>query len=316
MGAPPTSGSHRLPLVLGALVNVILPVVLVAGVGVVLARRFAIDIDSVNKVSLYGLTPALAYQTVVTTSIPPQAGIRLAAAYLLAMAVAAGVALLVARLALPRHAPGSRSVVVGCTIIGNNGNFGLPIALLALGREGLDQALVIFLASLIVMFSVGPALLGARGGVLAGVRRVVLLPVIWALVAGLCVRAAGWTTPRPLMSAIDILAAAAVPLVLLCLGLQLGQSQAVRVTRPVVLSVLLRALVVPISAYGVGVAMGLTDLGLRSLVLAAAMPTAVNAYMLAREFSEDPQTAASAVAASTFVSLPLIAVVVTLLPAM
>ena len=301
---------------IGAFVDVILPVVLVAGVGVTLARTFPIDISSVNKVSLHGFTPALAYQTVVTTSISPQAGARLTLAYLVAMALAAGVAFLVARVALGRHDGGSRGVVVGCTIIGNNGNFGLPIALLALGQEGLEQALVIFMASLLVMFTAGPALLGARDGILVGLRRVALLPVIWALVIGLLMRAADLTTPQPLMSAIDILAAAAVPVVLLSLGLQLGQSQAARLTRPVVLSVALRVLAVPVVCYGVALAMGLPDLGLRSLVLAAAMPTAVNAYMLAREFGDDPQTAASAVAVGTLVSLPVIALVVTLLPAL
>lgn len=74
----------------GALVNVILPVVLVASVGVVLARRFPIDIDSVNKVSLYGSTPpALAYATVVTTQVSARDSLRLVGAYLGAMALAA-----------------------------------------------------------------------------------------------------------------------------------------------------------------------------------------------------------------------------------
>ncbi|WP_068432825.1 AEC family transporter [Piscicoccus intestinalis] len=295
---------------LAALINVIFPVVLVASVGVVLARAFPIDIDSVNKVSLHGFTPALAYVTVVTTDVSPRDGARLTIAYLLAMAVAAalayGASLLFARRA--------RRVVVGCTIIGNNGNFGLPIALLALGQPGLDQALVIFMASLLLMFTIGPALLGATGGVLAGLRRVALLPVMWALVIGLTVRGAGLQTPAALMSGIQLLADGAIPLVLLCLGLQLGQSQRINLTRPVLLSVALRAVVVPLAAYGAGLAVGLHGLPLQSLVLACVMPTAVNAYMLAREFSDDPSTAASAVALSTFVSIPLIAGVVTLLP--
>ncbi len=321
----------------GALVNVILPVVLVASVGVVLARRFPIDIDSVNKVSLYGFTPALAYATVVTTQVSARDSLRLVGAYLGAMALAAAVAVAAAhvvtgsrarsRVAVGAGMPGSESreepekhgtrrIVVGCTIIGNNGNFGLPIALLALGRQGLDQALVIFIASLLVMFTIGPALLGARDGLLGGIRRVTLLPVTWALVVALVVRGTGTSTPAPLMSAIQLLADAAVPLVLLCLGLQLGQNLRIHLTRPVLLSVGLRLVVVPLAAIVVGRLAGLSGLTLQSLVLACAMPTAVNAYMLAREFSDDPSTAASAVALSTFTSIPLIAFVVTVLPAL
>lgn len=321
----------------GALVNVILPVVLVASVGVVLARRFPIDIDSVNKVSLYGFTPALAYATVVTTQVSTQDSLRLVGAYLGAMALAAAVAVAAAHVLTGRRtqaritvgaggasgespeapaAHGTRRIVVGCTIIGNNGNFGLPIALLALGRQGLDQALVIFIASLLLMFTIGPALLGARDGLLGGMRRVALLPVTWALVIALVMRGTGASTPAPLMSAIQLLADAAVPLVLLCLGLQLGQNLTIHLTRPVLLSVGLRLVVVPLAAILVGRLAGLSGLTLQSLVLACAMPTAVNAYMLAREFSDDPSTAASAVALSTFTSIPLIAFVVTVLPAL
>lgn len=310
---------------LGALINVILPVVLVASVGVVLARRFPIDIDSVNKVSLYGFTPALAYATVVTTQVSAQDSLRLVGAYLGAMVLAAVVAVAAAHALGGRTAPGdldaparhgTRRIVVGCTIIGNNGNFGLPIALLALGRQGLDQALVIFIASLLVMFTIGPALLGARDGVFGGIRRVALLPVTWTLVIALVMRGVGATTPAPLMSAIQLLADAAVPLVLLCLGLQLGQNVTIHLTRPVLLSVGLRLVVVPLAALLVGRLAGLSGLTLQGLVLACAMPTAVNAYMLAREFSDDPSTAASAVALSTFTSIPLIALVVTLIPAL
>lgn len=323
---------------LAALIDVILPVILVASVGFLLARRFTIDIGSVNKVSLYGFTPALAYASVVTTKVSAQDSLLLAGTYLGAMAVAAVIAMAVAHVlagdrppaAEPKGASasgtdetpgaprphGTRRIVVGCTIIGNNGNFGLPIALLALGRAGLDQALVIFIASVLLMYTVGPALLGASDGLAAGLRRVALLPVTWALAIALVVRGAGATTPGPLMDAIQLLADAAVPLVLLCLGLQLGQSLTIHLTRPVLLSVGLRIVVVPLTALAVGRLVGLTGLPLQSLVLACAMPTAVNAYMLAREFSDDPSTAASAVALSTFASIPLIAIVITLLPAL
>ena len=213
-----------------------------------------------------------------------------------------------------RVTPGSRRVVTGCTVIGNNGNFGLPIALLALGRPGLDQALVVFIASLFVMFTIGPALLGASDGLLGGVRRVARLPVTWALVAALVLRALGWSAPHAVTSAVDLLADAAVPVVLLSLGLQLGTTSKLHLTRPVLLALGLRTVLVPVATLGVGFALGLHGPPLASLVLACAMPTAVNAFMLAREFGADPETAASEVALSTFVSVPLIAAVVTLLP--
>lgn len=107
-------------------------------------------------------------------------------------------------------------------IIGNNGNFGLPIALLALGRVGLDQAVVIFVTS-VAMYTVGPALLGPHGGVGDAVLTVIKLPVAWALVAGLIVRLTGVTLPIGVARGVELLAQAAIPMVLIALGLQLGQ---------------------------------------------------------------------------------------------
>lgn len=304
-----------LPLVLGALVNVILPVVLVASLGAVLGKVFPLDSVSINRVSLYGFTPALAFHSVMTTSVSFDQGARLVLAYCLAMAVAALLAYVAARM-LPTVPERSRAIVVGCTIIGNNGNFGLPIALLALGQQGLDQALVIFVTSVVIMFTIGPALLGASDGLLGGLRRVVRLPVVWALVAALALRGLDLTPPAPVTSAVELLAGAAVPVVLLSLGIQLAQSRRIHFTAPVVTSVVLRTLAVPVLGYGAGVALGLPSLGAHSLLLACAMPTAVNAFMLAKEFGTDPETAASAVAVSTFVSIPLIAAVVAVLPAL
>ncbi|MTB73098.1 hypothetical protein GGG17_14225 [Arsenicicoccus sp. MKL-02] len=58
----------------------------------------------------------------------------------------------------------------------------------------------------------------------------------------------------------------------------------------------------------------LPTLATRSLVLALAMPTAVNAFLLAEEFRGDSEMVASVVAVTTVVAVPVVALVVSLLP--
>jgi len=72
--------------------------------------------------------------------------------------------------------------------------------------------------------------------------------------------------------------------------------------------------VLPLLAWGVGRLVGLSGLPLQSLVLACAMPTAVNIAMIALEYSEDADTVASEVALSTLLSIGTLAIVVTNLP--
>ncbi|MTB70391.1 AEC family transporter [Arsenicicoccus sp. MKL-02] len=227
---------------LAALVQVVLPVVLVAAVGYVLARSFELDRQTLNKVGMHGLTPALAFTSIVKTEVSPGQGVWLVAGYVAANVLAGLVAWGVAA----RWPGRTRRGVVACTVIGNNGNFGLPVALLALGQPGLDQALVIFIVSVVVMFTIGPVLYGSHDGLGAGLRSLVRLPVLWALVLASVVRLTGMTVPVGVMRGIELLAAAAIPLVLLQLGVQLGQSRRIHLTAPVLLSVGLRSVGLPL----------------------------------------------------------------------
>ncbi|WP_345461618.1 AEC family transporter [Deinococcus carri] len=293
-----------------ALLNVVLPVVLVAGVGALLARRFPLSQDTLGKVSLNGLTPALALSSLLGTTVSAGAGLHLALAYF-ALALAG---VLLAFLAAYR-APGvTRRAVMASVAIGNNGNFGLPIALFALGQSGLDQAVVIFLCSVVLTFTLGPLLYGSAGGARAGLKSVLRLPVVWCIAAALLVRVLHLPVPLGLRRGIDLLGQAALPMVLLSLGIQLGQAGRIALTWPVLTAVGLRVLAMPALALGLGLLLGLRGLNLQGLVLASAMPTAVNAFLLAREYEADAETVASAVALSTFASLVTAALVVTVLP--
>lgn len=299
-------------VVLSALLDVLLPVVIVASVGVLLGRRFELRVDTLSKVGLYGLTPALAFDSMMNTQLNPAVGVRLVIAYVLASAVAGAASWILAA----RHASPTRRAITASTVLGNNGNFGLPIALLAFGNEGLEMAVVIFIASLVIMFTAGPLLLGARGGVAGGLRTVATLPVTWALALAGLFRLLGWSFPQGITAGIELLGQAAIPLILVQLGIQIGTSGRVAFTRPVLSAVGQRIILVPLAAAGCGLLLGLSGLALASLVLAAAMPIAVNTLLLAQEYEGDADTVASAVVISTFAAVPLLMVLIAALPAL
>lgn len=296
---------------LAALLQVILPVVIVALVGMLLARRFDLSGDTIGKINLYALTPPLAFDSLMKTQVTIGESAVLVAGMVLVTAIGA----LVGWLGSLRSAGRTRRGVVGAVILGNNGNFGLPIALLALGQVGLDQAMILFLTSLVIMFTVGPILMGSGGGLLAGLATFAKLPVTWAMVLAAVLRLLGWEAPIGIMRGVELLAGAAVPMVLLALGVQLTQSQRLQLTRPVLTAVGLRIVAVPLIAVGVAWALRMDPVSTSSLVLASAMPTAVNTFMLAREYGSDPETAASAVALSTVLSIGSLALVISLIPA-
>lgn len=296
---------------LAALLEVILPVVIVALVGMVLARKFTLSGDTIGKINLYGLTPPLAFDQLMKAEVTLGQSAVLIAGMVLVTVLAA----LVAWVASLRSPAGSKRGVIGAVILGNNGNFGLPIALLALGQQGLSQAVILFLTSLVIMFTVGPILMGSGRGLLSGLATFAKLPVTWAMLLATLLRLLGWQLPVGIGRGIELLSNAAVPMVLLALGVQLTQSRRIHLTRPVITAVALRVVAVPLIAVGVAWLLRMDALSTSSLVLASAMPTAVNVFMLAREYGAGTDEPASVVALSTLLSIGTLSVVIWLLPA-
>ena len=103
-----------------------------------------------------------------------------------------------------------------------------------------------------------------------------------------------------------MVADASIPMLLLALGIQLGYAKRIRLSGVVIVAVVLKLLVVPLLAWGIGWLIGLRGLGLQSLVLALSMPTAVNVLLFGLQYERDVDSLASIVALSTFASLATI----------
>ena len=290
---------------MSAIFNVVLPIALIVGVGVIAGKRLPIDIASLTKLTLYVFAPALAADSMYRASLGAGAAIRIVLAFALATVVLYISARGVARLAGQSVAE-ARSLVA-TTIFPNVGNFGLSLTLLALGQAGLERGLITFAAGAFLVFGLGPALVsgqGMREGFLTTVR----LPMIWALLAGIGLRALEITLPRGIADGLHLLAGAAIPTLLITLGLQISQ-QRFAVLPSDVSATGMRLIAGPLVAYGAGRVAGLDHLALQALVLQCATPTAVNALLVTAEFGGDARKTARVVVLSSlvcFVTIPIV----------
>lgn len=296
-----------------ALSSVLLPVILVAGLGALLSSRFPIDQATVSRLTLYLLSPALVLNVLLSTPVKIGEALTLGAAYLLTMLACLGLGWLCG-LGLPNLTRRSYSAGVG---IWNSGNMGLPIALFAFGQAGFERATVLFLASFVGMYAVGPAVYSlGRQGVhpLDAAKNILRLPAIWATALGLALRLLHITLPEGLTRGVALLSQATLPMVLLALGLHLGAAGRPRLDARLWLASGARLIGGPLMALIVGRALHLNGANLAVLVLSASMPTAVNALLIAREYDADVDTVAAIATLSTLLSVVTIAVVVTVLP--
>ncbi len=301
-----------------ALSNVLLPVMIVAGLGALLASRMRIDQVTVSRLTMYLLIPALVLDVILRTPVRAAEAGQLGLAFVLVM----GLSLALGWLTGLGRPDAERRSLSASSGIWNSGNMGLPIALFVFGDSGFDRATVVFLVSIVAMYIVGPAIYGSasrsgqRYGVADILRSVFRLPTLWVALVAVGLRVLNVPLPQGVTRGVSLLAEATLPLVLLSLGLQLGAGGWPPLHRRVWLAGAARLVGGPLIALGVGLLVGLRGESLAVLILSASMPTAVNALLIAQEYGGDAETVAGVVLVTTLGSVLTLAAVVALLPAL
>jgi predicted permease len=279
----------------------LLPVFAIAGVGFLLAKHGGVQVHTVSKLTFYALAPALVFHSLVTSSLSGDQFWRMVLFYLLVAVTAAAMARLAAiPLRLDRQMLTAFMLVVVCS---NSGNYGLPVVLLAFGREALAFASVYFVSSSMFTYT-GGVLLAASGrrnitSALLGILRV---PAFYAALAAVLALSLRVTVPLIVMRPISMMSEAALPLMILVLGMQL--ERATMPERPFVVgvAVFVSLVLTPLAAIGLADLVGLRGPAFQAGVLQSSMPTAVMTTILALEFDAMPEFVTSVVCIATLLS--------------
>jgi malate permease and related proteins len=293
-----TSGAQ---LLLSIFVSDLLPVFAIAGVGFLLARFAHVQVQTVSRLTFHALAPALVFNILATSTAESSQVGRMVRFYALVAVSAALMARLIAiPLRLDRRALTAFLLVVICS---NSGNYGLPVTLLAFGREALTFASVYFVTSSMFTYT-GGVFLAASGkrsvrDALIGVARI---PAVYGALAAVLTMSLGIHVPAAVRAPITLLSDAAVPMMILVLGMQL--ERAARPERPlvVVAAVVVSLVLTPLVAIGIAHLVGLRGAAFQAGVLQTSMPTAVITTILAVEFDVVPDFVTSVVFVSTLLS--------------
>ena len=288
-------------LLLEIFANDLLPVFAIAGAGFLLARYAGVQVQAVSRLTFHVLAPALVFNTLVSSTLDAAQSSRMALFYLLVTFSAALMARLAAiPLRLDRRMLAAFMLVA---ISSNSGNYGLPVTLLAFGRDALAFASVYFITSAIFSYT-GGVLIAASGrlSVRDAVGRLFRVPPFYAAIAALVVMALDVTVPPIVMRPITMLSDSALPLMILVLGMQI--ERATMPERPVVVAaaVVVSLVLMPLAAIGWAHLVGLQGPAFQAGVLQSSMPTAVMATILALEFDAQPQFVTSVVCIATLLS--------------
>jgi predicted permease len=128
-------------------------------------------------------------------------------------------------------------------------------------------------------------------------------PVVVSIALAFLWRATGFGIPAPVARLLGLLGAAGPPLALFCLGATLPRPTGWTDLREVSLAAVFKLVLMPALVAGFAHFAGVTGVAFAVVVMASALPTGANAFLLARRFATMAEASASTVVVSTALSV-------------
>ena len=289
-------------ILLDVVVDITLPVVLIAAFGFVMQRRVGFDIATLNRLLIYVTLPCFLVHSLATAELP-LAQVRTTAIFtVVQFFVLLGVGWLVARGA--GLAPGARPVVALSAAFANSGNFGIPVIELAFGPDYvLHQAVITAILGILILIVLPIMLAEGRRSLAGGLKEIFATPLIPAVVLGLLLNAFDVALPRVVAQPLQVVGSAYVAVALFGLGAQLAASGWAISGRAVAWGVALRLCMAPVlTTLAVLLLPGL-PVDLRNLlIVGSCVPVGVLLAIFSAQYGRGAEVASATVVVSTVLS--------------
>ena len=303
-------------ILLDVVVDITLPVVLIAAFGFVMQRRVGFDIGTLNRLLIYVTLPCFLVHSLATAELP-LAQVRTTAAFtVVQFFVLLGVGWLVARGA--GLSAGTRPVVALSAAFANSGNFGIPVIELAFGPDYvLHQAVITALLGILILIVLPLMLAERRRSLIGNLKEIFATPLIPAVALGLLLNAFDVALPRVVAQPLQVVGSAYVAVALFGLGAQLAASGWAVSGRAVAWGVALRLCGAPVlTTLAVlllpGLPVALRDL----LIVGSCVPVGVLLAIFCAQYGRGAEVASATVVVSTLLSPLVITLAIVLIRAL
>ena len=290
--------------------NVVTPVFILVVIGYFVGPHLKIDARSLSRTAYFVFIPAFVFNIISEAKIDSELALQMLSFILVAQIAVALLGFLVGK-ALRQ----SREITAAFVLIatfGNVGNFGLPLIVFRLGETARTYATVYFVATVFISFviCVGVASWVRSGGVTA-VFSVFKTPALIALIPALVFNITDVEVPIFLSRLSGLLGQAMIPVMLITLGVQMGEIPKIKISFNVFAASTVRLIGGPVLALLIVPYFGLEGLERSTGILQAAMPAAVLASIIALEYKLLPEFVTTTVLFSTLYSILTLTVILT-----
>jgi len=264
---------------------VLFPIFVLILIGYLYAKIRPIDMEFANRLNMDIFIPALLIVALSRESFNLIDYQQLAFSALIVVLLSGVVAWVFAK-AMKFSVP----MFVPSMMFNNCGNMGLPLAVLAWGDDALSAAVVVFLSSNLLHFTLGAYIVGGK----ISWWNLLKMPVNIATIIGLIISFTQYQIPPAIFKPIEMLGQIAIPLMLVSLGVRMTTVD-LKAWRIGLIGAIACPLISVIVAFGVLVFIPLEPFQRVQLLMFAALPPAVLNYMFAEKYQQQPTEVASMV---------------------
>ncbi|MDI6799994.1 MAG: AEC family transporter [Actinomycetota bacterium] len=287
------------------LFTLISSIVLLIGLGVLSKRAGLMRVEdsaTLNKVIVYIALPALIFLAIRNSKIE---------AALLVMPLIGWIAMIGSVLFafmtsrffnLKRETLGAFLLAAA---IGNTGYLGYPLSLAFGGESYLVKAIFYdIFATVLFAFTAGLYFAEAYGDgkdKINKLKEIITFPPLIALAAGLALR--GVSLAPFILKSLEYLKGAAVPLIMLSIGISLEMGSLGRHKRLIIALVLIKLALSPLAAFGASALLGLSRDFTQAIILQASMPPAMLSFIIGLKYRLDTDFLPIAIVTATILSV-------------
>lgn len=291
--------------------SVLLPIFGIFVLGFIGQKKFHFDTKGISTMALYLMSPVLVFRTFYTTEFESSYVYMIIYTFGLCLALIAVVYLISF---FKQYTTSETCGMILASSFMNNGNYGTPVVFLLFGAAGLDYAIVLMVIQQLLMCTVG-VYYAAKGspegdGFKSAIKAVKRMPIVYGGIAGFLFQYINIPLNGSSLAAVDLVADAAIPTIMLTLGMQLANISIKQIEKSKIsISLILKLAISPVIAYMITLLLPVDDMVKQIMIVMAAMPTAANTTMYALQFNTEPDFVSSATFISTTLSLATLPII-------
>lgn len=293
-------------------VNIILPVFILIFCGYLAEKKIGLDFRTLTNCSLYLFTPALVFSSLIRQTLELSLTLNIfffmvlytLSLYLLVRLIAAGTAM----------SQENSGALVLTTVVMNVGNFGLPLAYFAFGEQGLHVSVLTFVLFNIPLSTL--AIVVAQGGEVPLGKALIntfKIPIFHAVALAFLLKAVDLSVPFFVLRAVELLGDAAIPLMLVLLGMQLARTRLESQWGFLSLATIIRLAIAPLIAWAITVLLAIDGTSRNVIILQTSTPSAVLPLLYALRFGMRPDLVAGTIFVTTLLSAGSLTIILYLL---